>query len=75
MIRDLGTVAWEPSCVVAPDDSCVVRHARPLTPEDAAQLREQAIARLTYDPVAVHARERRIAVERGAALRFTRRRA
>lgn len=59
----LGPVTYEPSCVVPPDDSEVVRHARPLTPEDAAQLREQAIARMRYDAEAVRSRERRIAIE------------
>ena len=63
----LGPVTYEPSCVVEPDDSAVVRHARPLTTEDAAQLREQAIARMHRDPAAVYARERRIAIERAPA--------
>lgn len=65
ILASLGPVVFEPSCVVAVDDSEVVRHAAPLDARAAAQLREQAIARLQADPVAVAARERRIALERG----------
>jgi hypothetical protein len=66
-LEELGPVRPEPSCVVEPDDSAVVRHARPLTPEDAAQLRENAISRMRYDEAAVRSRERRIAIERAPA--------
>lgn len=58
-------VTFEPSCVVPDDDSCVVRHARPIDDEARAQIREQEIARLQLDPEAVAARERRVAIERG----------
>jgi len=73
ILTSLGVVAFEPSCVVALDESEVVRHARPATPADLAALREQAIARLTYDPHAVQQRERRIAVERGRVSQIRRR--
>jgi len=65
ILASLGTVAYEPSCIVPDDDSEVVRHAAPLDDRARAQLREQAIARLRYDAVAVAARERRVAVARG----------
>lgn len=55
----------EPGCIVAPDDSSIVRHAAPLDATARQQLREQQIARMTYDPEAVRSRERRIRVERG----------
>lgn len=63
-VLDLGCVAFEPSCVVADDPGEVVRHASPMDGRARAQLREQQIARLRRDPVAVAARERRIAIER-----------
>ena len=61
----LGPVTRLDECVgiVGEDYGEVVRGARPLTTEDAAQMREQEIARLKADPVAVAARERRMAVE------------
>lgn len=65
ILASLGTVAYEPSCVVALDDSEVVRHAAPLDERARQQLREQAIARLTRDDAAVAARERRLAIARG----------
>ena len=44
---NLGCVrSFEASCVVPEDPGEVVRGARPLTAEDAAQLREQMIVRL-----------------------------
>ena len=44
---DHGCVrSFEASCVVPEDPGEVVRGARPLTAEDAAQLREQMIVRL-----------------------------
>jgi hypothetical protein len=73
ILRSLGVVAFEPSCVVPPDESEVVRHARPAMAADLAALREQAIARLTYDPHAVQQRERRIALERGRVSQIRRR--
>jgi len=63
---DLGYVSrWEASCVVPDDDSEVVRHAGPPDERARTMLREQAIARLVYDPIAVAHRERRIALQRG----------
>lgn len=65
ILASLEPVAFEPSCVVEDDPGEVVRHAAPLDAQAAAQMREQQIARLRYDPDAVQARERRIALERG----------
>lgn len=65
ILAALGPVQFEPSCVVPDDDSEVVRHAWQPDPQAIAKLREQAIARLAYDPIAVAARERRLALERG----------
>lgn len=65
ILASLGPVAFEPSCVVAVDDSEVVRHAAPIDDLARQQLREQAIAALRRDPAAVAARERRIAIARG----------
>lgn len=65
-LHGLGPVREiQASCVVTEDDSSVVRHAAPLDAQAAAQMREQAIARPQADPVAVAARERRIAIDRG----------
>ena len=61
-IDDLGSVKYEPSCVVPDDPGEIVRHAAPLDRRAQAQLLEQHIARLQFDPAAVSARERRIAV-------------
>ena len=77
-LRDLGPVRFEPSCVVPdePPESEVVRHAAPLDERARTQIREQQIARLRYDAVAVQAREARIAGRRGpATVRPFRRRA
>lgn len=63
----LGRVAFEPGCVVDDDPGEIVRHAAPLDDRARMQLREQQIARLRRDPVAVAARERRIAIERAPA--------
>ena len=59
-------VTFEPTCVVPdePVESAVVRHAQPLDDHARAQILEQRIARMEH-PVAVAARERRIALERG----------
>ena len=65
ILASLGRVAFEPSCIVPDDDSEVVRHAAPLDDRARQQLREQAIARLRYDAVAVAARERHVAIARG----------
>lgn len=73
ILASLGTVPFEPSCVAPDDPGEVVRHARPATPADLAAMREQAIARLTYDPHAVQQRERRIALERGRVSEIRRR--
>lgn len=73
ILASLGPVAFEPSCVVPLDESEVVRHARPATAADRAALREQALARMTYDPHAVQQRERRIALERGRVSQIRRR--
>lgn len=73
ILASLGPVVYEPSCVVAPDDSEVVRHAAPLDDRARAQLREQAIARMRRDPEAVAARERRIAIARGRVSELRRR--
>lgn len=54
-----------PRYAVPQDDSEVVRHAQPLDDRARAQILEQRIARMERDPVAVSARERRIALERG----------
>lgn len=68
ILATLGPItAITASCVVEDDPGEVVRGARPLDDQARAQLREQAIARLTRDPVAVAARERRIAMERAPA--------
>ena len=75
ILSSLGTVAYEPSCVIAIDESEVVRHAAPLDERARLQLREQAIAKLQRDPVAIHARERRIAIATGGKVREIRRRA
>lgn len=61
--EDEMSVTFEPSCVVPDDDSCVVRHARPLDEQARQQIREQQIARLRRDDAAIAARERRIAIE------------
>jgi hypothetical protein len=61
--EDPMTVTFESSCVVPDDDSCIVRHARPLDEQARRQIREQQIARLRRDEAAVAARERRIAIE------------
>lgn len=75
ILASLGPVAFEASCVVADDPGEVVRHAAPLDAQAAAQIREQAIARLCPDPAAVQARERRIAIEHNGKVRaFARRR-
>lgn len=73
ILASLGPVVFEPSCVVAVDDSEIVRHAAPLDDRARAQLREQALSRLTFDPAAVAARERRIAIERGRVAQIRRR--
>lgn len=73
ILASLGPVVFEPSCVVAVDDSEIVRHAAPLDDQARAQLLEQRIARLQPDPAAVHARERRIAIERGRVSQIRRR--
>ena len=57
ILASLGRVSWERSCVVAVDDSEVVRHAAPLDDRARAQLREQHIARLVRDHAAIQARE------------------
>lgn len=75
ILASLGTVLFEPSCVVEVDESEVVRHAAPLDDRARHQLREQAIARLQRDPVAIHARERRIAIATGGKVRDIRRHA
>jgi len=68
LLDGLGPVtAFEASCVVPADDSEVVRHAAPLTEQARHQLREQAIARMQRDDVAVAARERRMAIEQAPA--------
>ena len=54
-----------PRYAVPHDESEIVRHAQPLDDQARAQIREQRIARMKRDPVAVAARERRIALERG----------
>jgi len=44
---DVGCVSsYEPRCVVPDDPGEVVRGARPITPEDRVQMREQAIVTL-----------------------------
>jgi hypothetical protein len=58
-------VAFEPSCVVEDDPGEIVSYARRMDARARAQLLEQRIARLTFDPVAVAARERRSAIESG----------
>lgn len=65
----------EPTCVVPdePPDSAIVRHAAPLDDAARAQLREQRIAQLRYDPEAVRAREARIAAARRTVMPFRRR--
>lgn len=73
ILASLDPVVFEPSCVVAVDDSEVVRHAAPLDDQARAQLLEQRIARLQRDPDAVAARERRIAIERGRVSQIRRR--
>jgi len=74
LLASLGLVTTiEPACVVPPDDSVVVRHAAPLDDRARAQLREQALGRLTRDDVAVAARERRLAVQRGKVAEIRRR--
>lgn len=65
----------ENTCIVQPDDSSIVRHAQPLDDTSRRQLREQSLARLTRDDAAIAQRERRIAIEHGAALAFERKRA
>jgi hypothetical protein len=67
LIDSLGCVAYERSCVVEDDPGEIVRHAAPLDDRARTQLREQQIARLRHDPVAVAARERRIAIEHAPA--------
>ena len=74
ILASLSPVRYEPSCIVFPDDSAVVRHAQPLDDTARAHLREQAIARLARDPEAVAARERRIAVTRAGGKVLPRRR-
>lgn len=50
-------VRYEASCVVEDDPGMVVRHARPITAEDRAVIREQEIARMVAaDMRARHAR-------------------
>lgn len=70
ILASLGRVQWEPSCVVEDDPGDVVRHAQPLDEAARQQLREQAIQRMRYDAEAVRSRERRIAIQSGAALSF-----
>lgn len=68
ILDELGPVrAIESSCIVPDDPGEVVRGARPIDDQARARIREQQIARLTYDPAAVAARERRIAIERAPA--------
>lgn len=73
ILASLGPVAFEPSCIVAVDESEVVRHAQKLDDRARQQLREQAIARLTRDDAAIAARERRIAISRGRVAEIRRR--
>lgn len=40
---------WERACEIAPDDSEIVRHARPLTDADRPGLIEARIARLLVE--------------------------
>lgn len=58
----------EPACLRLPEDDPghITRHASEPMPEDERQrYRDQQLARLRYDPEAVQARERRIAIESG----------
>lgn len=58
----------EPACLLLPEDDpgLVTRHAHePMPAEEARRYRDQQLARLRYDPEAVQARERRIAIESG----------
>lgn len=84
LARSLGAVdVVHTKCVVqttlringedVPDDSGVVSSARPLDDRARARLREQAIARMQRDPVAVAERERRVAVSAGRVAVFRRR--
>lgn len=73
ILASLGSVAYEPSCVVEIDTSAVVRHAQPLDDRARQQLREQALSRMTRDDAAVAARERRIAIARGVVTPIRRR--
>lgn len=66
----LGRVQWEPSCVVADDPGEVVRHAAPLDAAARQAIREQQIARMTYDAAAVRAREVRLAMASGRVMPF-----
>lgn len=63
----LGVVTFEPSCVVTPDDSEIVRHAAPLDAAARERIREQQLARLCVDPLAVQTREARIVAQRAIA--------
>ena len=73
ILAALGSVSFEPSCVVPDDPGEVVRGAQPLDETARRQLREQAIARMTYDADAVRLRERRIAIEQGHIRQIRRR--
>ena len=57
--------AVEPSCIVEPDESSVVRHAKPLDARAVEKMREQARSRMRRDPAAIVARERLIAIHTG----------
>ena len=69
ILASLGPVRYEPSCVVAPDDSSIVRHAAPLDDHAKQQLREQAIARMQRDHAAITARDAADVARRRAAMR------
>lgn len=73
ILATLGPVRFEPSCVVPDDPGEIVRHAAPPDARALDMLREQRLARLTFDPAAVAARERRIAAVSARVVPFRRR--
>lgn len=66
----LDPVEFDPGCVVPDDPGEVVRHAAPLDATARQAIREQQIARMTYDAAAVRAREVRLAMASGRVMPF-----